>query len=63
MLVTDIVIIWIAALILIFLVLFAGALSIKDRENTITTFVPIGLILIGAIFVTIGQLVGFIGKW
>lgn len=59
----DLLVMWIAAIILVFVFMFSGALSIQDRETYITTYGGIGIVIIGAIVVTIGQLVGWIGVW
>jgi len=60
---SDLIILWVATLTLVFMFMFGGALSIESRENTIVTYGGISLVLLGAIFVTIGQLTGFIGVW
>jgi len=54
---------WVAAIVLVFAFLFFGALSLQDRETYIVSFGGIAVALIGAIVVTIGQLVGWIGVW
>lgn len=59
----DLLITWIAAIVLIFGFLFSGSASIWDNETMIVTYGGIIIVLVGAIVVTIGQLMGFIGIW
>ena len=59
----DLLVTWIAAIVLTFGFLLFGGASIQDRETMVITYGSIALILVGAIFVTIGQLIGFIGIW
>ncbi len=60
---SDLLVMWVAAIVLVFAFLFFGALSLQDRETYIVSFGGIAVALIGAIVVTIGQLVGWIGVW
>lgn len=59
----DLIVTWIIALVLFFTLVFFGSASIQDKETEITTCGGVVLVLLVAIAVTIGQLVGWIGVW
>lgn len=54
---------WLAAIIFAVIWLFGAALSIQDKETTLSFYIGEGVILGGAVLVTIGLIVGFIGVW
>lgn len=60
MLIADIAVIWIGVLVLSFVVIFAGALSIQDKQNGIITGGLLLLLFSMGIVSTIGLLVGFV---
>ena len=59
----DLLELWLAAIVLLFAILFFSALSIDDRQNRIFSGGSAVLVLGTAIVVTIGLFVGFVGVW
>ena len=63
MLIADIAVIWIGVLVFSFVVIFAGALSIQDKQNDIITGGLLLLLFSVGIVSTLGLLVGFVPQW
>lgn len=60
MLIADIVVVWVGVLVLSFVIIFAGALSIQGKQNCLITGGLLLLLFSVGIVSTLGLLVGFV---